>query len=128
MMLGRANADGWIRKIYCTVGNEEKVQYLMSHFDIPRHHILNSRDTTFLPAILDRTGGRGVDVVLNSLAGELLHSSWKCVAEFGTFIEIGRRDFVGQGKLAMELFESNRSFAGFDLLLVLRRRPLVIKK
>jgi len=31
-------------------------------------------------------------------------------------VEIGRRDFAGQGKLAMEMFEANRSFAGFDLM------------
>jgi NADPH:quinone reductase-like Zn-dependent oxidoreductase len=74
------------------------------------------------------TRGRGVDVVLNSLSGELLHTSWKCVAEFGSFVEIGRRDFVGQGTLAMEIFESNRSFIGFDLLLFSRERPEVIKE
>lgn len=26
------------------------------------------------------TAGRGADIVLNSLSGELLHTSWKCVA------------------------------------------------
>jgi NADPH:quinone reductase-like Zn-dependent oxidoreductase len=74
------------------------------------------------------TNGRGVDVVLNSLSGELLHASWKCVAEFGTFVEIGRRDLLGQGKLAMELFESNRTFVGFDLLLFSKHRPEVIER
>jgi NAD(P)-dependent dehydrogenase (short-subunit alcohol dehydrogenase family)/acyl carrier protein len=62
------------------------------------------------------TDNRGVDVVLNSLSGELLHASWKCVAEFGTFVEVGRRDFIGQGKLAMEQFEGNRTFVGVELL------------
>lgn len=90
---------------------------------IQSDHIFNSRDSSFLPAILRATKGRGVDVVLNSLSGELLHASWKCVAEFGTFLEIGRRDFVGQGTLAMELFESNRAFIGFDLLLFSTKRP-----
>jgi NADPH:quinone reductase-like Zn-dependent oxidoreductase/2-polyprenyl-3-methyl-5-hydroxy-6-metoxy-1,4-benzoquinol methylase len=114
-------------EIYCTVSSEEKIQYLMTQFDIPRDHIYNSRDTSFLPAVLEKTGGRGVDVVLNSLSGELLHTSWKCVAEFGTFVEIGRRDFIGQGTLAMELFESNRSFVGFDLLLFSTERPQAIE-
>lgn len=56
-----------------------------------------------------------MDVVLNSLSGELLHASWECVAKFGTMVEIGKRDFIGKGKLAMEIFESNRTFAGVDL-------------
>jgi NADP-dependent 3-hydroxy acid dehydrogenase YdfG/acyl carrier protein len=72
------------------------------------------------------TNNRGVDVVLNSLSGELLHASWKCVAEFGTFVEIGRRDFIGQGKLAMEQFESNRTFVGVELLHLWVHRPRVV--
>jgi NADPH:quinone reductase-like Zn-dependent oxidoreductase len=110
------------------VSSEEKIQFLMAQFGIPRDHIYNSRDMSFLPAILQKTGGRGVDVVLNSLSGELLHASWKCVAEFGTFVEIGRRDFIGHGTLAMELFESNRSFIGFDLILFSVERPEVIER
>jgi NADPH:quinone reductase-like Zn-dependent oxidoreductase len=110
------------------VSNEEKATHLIRSFGIQRDHIFNSRDSSFLPAILKATGGRGVDVVLNSLSGELLHASWKCVAEFGTFIEIGRRDFVGQGTLAMELFEPNRRFVGFDLLLFSNKRPEVIER
>lgn len=74
------------------------------------------------------TNGKGVDVVLNSLSGELLHASWKCVAEFGTMVEIGRRDFAGQGKLAMEMFESNRSFVGFDLMQLVVKRPEMVQR
>jgi NADPH:quinone reductase-like Zn-dependent oxidoreductase len=83
---------------------------------------------SFLPAILEATNQRGMDIVLNSLSGELLHASWKCVAEFGTMVEIGRRDFAGQGKLAMEMFESNRSFVGFDLMQLVTKRPEMIQR
>ncbi|KAK6954931.1 hypothetical protein Daesc_002560 [Daldinia eschscholtzii] len=100
--------------IYCTVGNEEKVQYLMSTFNIPRSRIFNSRDKSFLGDIMTATGGRGVDIVLNSLSGELLHASWECVAEFGKMIEIGKRDLIGNGKLALNVFELNRSYHGID--------------
>lgn len=87
----------------------------MQTFTIPRDRIFNSRDTSFLPSVLRETGGKGVNVVLNSLSGELLHSSWKCVADFGIMVEIGKRDFVGNGMLAMNLFENNRTFVGLDL-------------
>lgn len=53
--------------------------------------------------------------MLNSLSGELLHMSWKCVAEFGRMVEIGKRDLLGRAKLNMDLFGSNRSFFGVDL-------------
>jgi NADPH:quinone reductase-like Zn-dependent oxidoreductase len=64
---------------------------------------------------MEETGGRGVDVVLNSLAGKLLHASWQCVAPFGKMIELGKRDFLGHGKLDMATFGKNRAFFGVDL-------------
>lgn len=99
-----------IDKIYASVGSEEKASYLVKTFHIPRHRIFNSRDSSFLPGILRETDGRGVDVVLNSLAGELLHASWSCVAEFGKMIEIGKRDILEHGKLPMDAFGGNRAF------------------
>lgn len=114
-------------QIYCTVSNEEKINYLNTHYGIPREHIFYSRDATFLPDIMRATNGRGVDVVFNSLSGDLLHASWKCVAEFGTFVEIGRRDMIGRGKLALEQFESNRTFVGFDLTLFVAKRTHLLQ-
>lgn len=114
-------------QIYCTVGNQEKIDFLTTQLDIPRDHIFNSRDSCFLSEVMKATKDRGVDVVLNSLSGDLLHASWKCVAEFGTFIELGRRDMIGQGKLAMNQFESNRTFVGVDLSHLWNQRPQVVE-
>ena len=62
-------------KIYATVGSQAKVEYLMNTFSFPQEHIFNSRDSGFLPGIMRETRGRGVDVALNSLSGELLHAT-----------------------------------------------------
>ncbi|KAL3417435.1 polyketide synthase [Phlyctema vagabunda] len=102
-------------QIYCTVGNDEKVKHLTDSFAIPRNHIFHSRDASFLRDVMRETNDRGVDIVLNSLSGELLHTSWKCVATRGKMIEIGKRDFIGRAQLDMDLFEANRSFIGVDL-------------
>ncbi|GLA68503.1 putative PKS/NRPS-like protein biosynthetic cluster [Aspergillus tubingensis] len=101
--------------IFATVGNEDKVAYLIKEFGIPRNHIFSSRNSDFLPNLMAETHGRGVDIVLNSLSGKLLHTSWKCVAPFGRFIEVGKRDFLANGQLAMAPFIENRSYIGFDL-------------
>lgn len=61
--------------MYATVGSDEKVKYLIENFNIPRERIFSSRTPKFLQDVLRETGGRGVDVVLNSLSGELLHAS-----------------------------------------------------
>jgi NADPH:quinone reductase-like Zn-dependent oxidoreductase len=87
----------------------------MQHFGLARERIFNSRDTSFLHDVKAATGGRGVDLVLNSLSGELLHASWQCVAPYGKMLEIGKRDFIGKACLEMDLFEANRSFIGIDL-------------
>jgi NADPH:quinone reductase-like Zn-dependent oxidoreductase/SAM-dependent methyltransferase len=115
-------------EIFCTVGNEEKVQHLMSTYGIPRNRIFNSRDASFLTDVMRETNGRGVDLVLNSLSGELLHASWKCVAEFGTMLEIGKRDLIGKAKLAMDVFEANRNYCGIDLGHLLEVKPSLGKK
>ena len=110
------NIAKWIgAEIYATVGSKEKASFLMSEFGIPRNRIFNSRDTTFLDGIMEATNGLGVDVVLNSLSGELLHTSWKCVAPNGAMIEVGKRDMVGRGQLALAPFEDNRAFLGGDI-------------
>lgn len=101
--------------IFCTVGNEEKAKYLEDTWGIPRHRVFNSRDLSFQDSVLKATGARGVDLVLNSLSGELLHASWNCVAEFGKMVELGKRDLIGNGKLALNIFELNRSYHGVDL-------------
>jgi NADPH:quinone reductase-like Zn-dependent oxidoreductase len=61
--------------IYATVGNQEKAKYLVEEFGIPAEHIFGSRDSGFLPGLMRETKGRGVDVALNSLSGELLHAT-----------------------------------------------------
>ncbi|PYH65910.1 type I polyketide synthase [Aspergillus vadensis CBS 113365] len=109
--------------IYATVGNEEKADYLVKTHGIPRGQIFQSRNTSFLPDIMRATNGRGVDIVLNSLSGELLHASWECVAAYGKMIEIGRRDILSHGMLSLSPFAEDRSFHAVNLANVSRDRP-----
>jgi NADPH:quinone reductase-like Zn-dependent oxidoreductase len=62
-------------KIYATVGNQEKIEHLVNNFGIPRENIYSSRNVDFLHQIKRATNGRGVDVALNSLSGDLLHAT-----------------------------------------------------
>lgn len=99
----------------------------MDTFGIPRHHIFNSRNGSFLEGVKRTTNGKGVDMVLNSLSGELLHTSWQCVAEYGKMLEIGKRDFIGRAMLSMDLFEANRAFFGIDMARLGVERPEAFK-
>lgn len=67
-----------------------------------------------------------MDVVLNSLAGELLHESWRCVAEYGTMVELGKRDLEASDRLDMTPFLANRSYVGVDLQRFIDDRPVEV--
>ncbi|KAJ2995866.1 hypothetical protein NUW58_g1155 [Xylaria curta] len=115
-------------KIYTTVGSEEKVNYLTTNFGIPRNQIFNSRNTSFVDDLMRETGGRGVDVALNALSGELLHSTWRCIAKFGIMVEIGKIDVAGRGQLDMDVFLENRTYACVDILSLGYERPQVTSR
>ncbi|MEV0221375.1 type I polyketide synthase [Streptomyces sp. NPDC050704] len=55
-------------------------------------HIADSRDTGFRERFLAYTAGEGMDVVLNSLAGEFIDASLELLPRGGHFIEIGKTD------------------------------------
>ncbi|KAI3340056.1 putative polyketide synthase [Ustulina deusta] len=101
--------------IFATAGTQDKREWLSQNYDIPISQIYSSRDDRFLPAILDATSQRGVDVVLNSLTGELLHASFRACAPLGRFIEIGKKDIFDGGRLDMSTFRRSVSFISFDL-------------
>ncbi|KAI0383025.1 hypothetical protein F5Y04DRAFT_270134 [Hypomontagnella monticulosa] len=101
-------------EIYVTVGTEEKRQFLESNYGIPRSHMFSSRNTKFAREIMKATGGRGVNVVINSLIGELLDASWRIMADGGNMVEIGKRDIVDRNSLSMEPFDRNCSFRAVD--------------
>lgn len=114
--------------IYVTVGSEIKKKLVMDLYDIPEDHIFNSRSTAFAEKIMHMTQGRGVDIILNSLSDERLVASWECIASFGRFIEIGKKDIHSHAKLSMFPFARNVSFCAVDLAAMARERPLVLRK
>ncbi|MEU3877903.1 type I polyketide synthase [Streptomyces sp. NPDC029704] len=69
---------------------------------IPDDHIASSRDAAFAAAFRRATGGRGVDVVLNSLAGELTDASLRVLADGGRFLEMGKTDVRDPAAVARE--------------------------
>ncbi|GAB7142320.1 type I polyketide synthase [Mycobacterium riyadhense] len=82
-------------------------------------HISDSRSLQFEDKFRTVTGGRGMDVVLDSLAGEFVDASLRLVAPGGIFLEMGKTDIRDPGVIAQEhpgvryrafdLFEPGRS-------------------
>ncbi|KAL8974140.1 MAG: hypothetical protein Q9197_001624 [Variospora fuerteventurae] len=107
-------------RIFATVGNEEKKAFLSKAYDIPQSNIFSSRSPSFKDQILALTDGHGVDVVLNSLRDEALHASLECLAPFGRFIDLGRKNYA---TLPMSLLSRSITFATVDLSHTLTNDP-----
>ena len=110
-------------EIFVTIGTEDKKNHPITTYGIARDHIFSSRDLTFASCIMRVTGGRGVDVVPSSLAGDALKATWRCIAFFGRFIEIGKKDLETDGKLEMSTFKKNVTFASLDTTVILGHNP-----
>ncbi|NXY81485.1 FAS synthase, partial [Alcedo cyanopectus] len=103
-------------RVFATVGSTEKRAYLQERFpQLDANSFASSRDTTFEEHILRATNGRGVDLVLNSLAEEKLQASLRCLARQGRFLEIGKFDLSNNSQLGMSLFLKNVAFHGILL-------------
>nr|CAF05649.1 TubD protein [Archangium disciforme] len=98
-------------EILATAGSEQKREYLRS---LGIAHVLDSRSTSFVSEVRERTGGRGVDVVLNSLAGELLLAGLSVLAPHGRFLELGKRDLYADQQVGLRTLARGQTFAAID--------------
>lgn len=102
--------------VYTTCGSQAKREYLINELGVAPAHMFSSRDASFVQGITAATGRRGVDVIINSLVGDLMHDSWQsCLADFGRFVEIGKHELLAAGRLDMRAFLRNATFTAFDL-------------
>ena len=77
-------------------------------------HVFDSRSTSFVDD-LRQVAPEGVDVVLNSLAGEAMERSLSCLRPFGRFVELGKRDYVTNTHVGLRPFRRNLSYFGVDV-------------
>ena len=99
-------------EIFTTAGSEEKRGFLRQ-IGVP--HVLDSRTVAFAEEIMQITQGGGIDLVLNSLAGEAIHQSLSILRQYGRFLEIGKRDIYGNTKVGLYAFRKNLSYHAIDL-------------
>ncbi|WP_437275958.1 SDR family NAD(P)-dependent oxidoreductase [Sorangium sp. So ce375] len=101
-------------EVLATAGTPEKRAYLRG---LGISCVADSRSPdAFAAAVREHTGGRGVDVVLNSLAGAALPLSLSLLAPGGRFVEIGKRDLLAHTAIDLWHLKGNCSFSTVDLL------------
>lgn len=115
-------------QIFATAGTSAKREFLHEEFGIPREQIFSSRTPHFRDSILCATGGKGIDVIVNSIGGDLLIETWALSANFGRFVEIGKKDAFQNNNLPMRPFDSNVTFSGIDLRDLFKHKPEELKE
>jgi len=110
-------------KIFATAGTPEKRRMLK---EMAVDHVMNSRTLEFADEVMRLTGGRGVDAVLNSLAGDFIPKSVSVLAPFGRFLEIGKVDVYRNSKIGLQPLRNNISYFVIDLTQHLRQKPAFV--
>ena len=83
-------ARHWGLEVFATASRGKWDTLRAMGFD--EDHIADSRTLEFEEKFLSTTGGAGVDVVVNSLAGEFVDASLRLLPRGGRFIEMGKTD------------------------------------
>lgn len=110
-------------KVIVTVSSQDKEAVARLY---GAHHVYNSRSLAFVEQIQSEHGG--VDVVLNSLAGDAMRGSIKCLKPRGRFVELGKRDYVENSPIGLRPFRRNLSYFGVDLDQLLALAPDTIMR
>ena len=110
-------------EIFATAGSAEKREFLRA---LGIKHVMDSRSLKFADEIHEITGGRGVDLVLNSLTGEALTKGIASLAPNGRFLEIGKRDVYQNSKLGMRPLRHNISLFVIDLAQTMEQDPALV--
>lgn len=107
-------------EVFATAGSDEKRDFLRL---MGVDHIFDSRSLAFADQIMAVTQGAGIDVVLNSLAGEAVNRNLALLKPFGRFLELGKRDFYENTKIGLRPFRNNVSYFGIDADQLLQAQP-----
>ncbi|KAI6442156.1 Type I Iterative PKS [Pyricularia oryzae] len=109
--------------VFVTVGSAEERELVGAQYQVGDDRVFSSRDLCFWEGVMAATDGRGVDCVLDLFGGEVAGESWRCLAPFGTLVQIGLGDVVGSSVLEMRPSGSSATFCSLDIELMERIAP-----
>ncbi|MFT4066421.1 SDR family NAD(P)-dependent oxidoreductase, partial [Paraburkholderia sp.] len=98
-------------EVFATAGADEKREFVRL---LGVDRVFDSRSLAFADEVRACTNGEGVDIVLNSLAGEAMVRGIDTLRPFGRFLELGKRDFYENSQIGLRPFRNNISYFGID--------------
>ncbi|MGM0896252.1 MAG: quinone oxidoreductase family protein [Bacillota bacterium] len=113
-------------KIYGTVGSEEKKKVVEGLGAIA----VNYREQNFAEVVAELTGGKGVDVILDTIAGENFERSLDILAPFGRIVSFGHANegSVPGNVKTDDLHSSCRAVLGYSTGTYRKHRPGFLKR
>lgn len=106
--------------VIVTVGSTEKAAACLA---LGADHVINYRDSDFVAEVKRLTQGRGVDVVLDMVAGDYVAREVECLAEDGRLVIIAVQGGVAAGFNAGWVLRKRLTITGSTL----RTRPVAFK-
>ncbi len=99
-------------EIFATAGSEDKREQLRA---LGVRAAFDSHSFDWYEGVMEATGGEGVDVVLNSLAGRHITLCLEALRPGGWHCEIGKVDIYADNALGLSAFRKNLRFAAIDI-------------
>lgn len=84
-------------EVFATVGSESKIGIAR---ELGADHVINYATQDFEKIVLEKTGGYGVDVVMDSVGGSVFRKSWRLLAPMGRYILYGFAAVTGKRTLS----------------------------
>ena len=107
-------------EIFATAGSDAKRDFVRL---LGADHVFDSRSLVFADEVMHASGGAGVDVVLNSLAGDAISRNLRLLRPFGRMLELGKRDFYENSHIGLRPLRNNISYFGIDADQLARAAP-----
>ena len=113
-------------RIFATVGSDEKAEVAAQ---LGADEVINYRKSAFDEVVGDKTGGEGVDLILDSVAGPNAERGMNCLADFGRLVIYGHTGEGGAAAIESTLLhKNNRAVIGYSSGGYRKARPEVLRE
>jgi NADPH:quinone reductase len=108
--------------IVATASTEEKRQFAKS---LGADFVTDYNQPQWTREVLEYTRGRGVDIILESIGGEVFHQNFDCLAPFGRYIIFGSTRGPGAPLEPRKLMQKSQSLTGIYVPVFFARPNLI---
>lgn len=107
-----------------TASTESKLKFIRK---LGADTAINYTQADWPQTILEKTNGKGVDILLESIGGDIFDKNFECLAPFGRYIIFGSTRGPGQPFSPRRLMQKSQSLTGFYLP-VFEGKPELLRK